>query len=287
MYLVDGAPCDHLPVDDRGLQFGDGLFETIAIVSGRPCLLERHLARLVRGAEALSLPAPDLERITADVTRLATAGPGCGVVKVVWTAGSGGRGYARPDPVTPRRIVSRHPAPQHPASHWSDGITACLVTVPLARQPHLAGIKHLNRLEQTLARAQWQGAGVAEGLMCDEGGRFIEGTMSNLFVVHGGCVVTPRLDECGIAGVMREAIMDKLAADGAPATEGEVTLETLQEATEVFVCNSVNGVWPVRRIDGVGHWRVGPVSRRLLHWLDREALACTPAGRDEQRNGRA
>ncbi|MFV8833817.1 aminodeoxychorismate lyase [Aquisalimonas sp.] len=283
MYLVDGAPCEHLPVDDRGLQFGDGLFETIAIVAGEPRLLDQHLSRLARGASALSLPTPDHERIRAEVTRLSAAEPGCGVVKVVWTAGSGGRGYARPDSVLPRRIISRHPAPQHPASHWSDGISACVVTMALGDQPRLAGIKHLNRLEQTLARMEWHGTGVAEGLMCDRDGRFIEGTMSNLFLVVGEHVVTPRLDRNGIAGVMREAIMARLAADGMPVAEREVWPTSLLAASEVFVCNSVNGVWPVQAIDGIGHWQAGPISHRLQEWLDREKLACTPASRHEQR----
>lgn len=279
MYLVDGAPCEHLPVDDRGLQFGDGLFETIAVVAGHPRLMDRHLERLARGASALALPSPDQDCIRSEIVRLAAGGPACGVIKVVWTAGSGGRGYARPDPVTPRRIIGSHPAPSHPPAHWFDGITASVVTTPLAHQPRLAGIKHLNRLEQTLARTEWQGSDDAEGLMCDQGGRFIEGTMSNLFLVAGSQVVTPRLDHCGIAGVMREAIMDWLAAEGIPAVEEPVHAEDLRKASEVFVCNSINGVWPVRRVRRIGDWEVGSVARKLQDWLDREELACTPASR--------
>ncbi|MDN3518476.1 aminodeoxychorismate lyase [Aquisalimonas lutea] len=279
MYLVDGADRDELPADDRGLQFGDGLFETIAVVDGRPVLLDKHLERLGRGTTALGLPAPDTDRLAAEAQQLAETA-GRGILKVLYTAGSGGRGYARPEPVQPRRILSLHADPRHANDRWNSGIRVAVSRVRLARQPALAGIKHLNRLEQVLARRQVEQAAVAEGLMRDQNGHFIEGTMSNLFLVIDGEVRTPFLEACGVAGIMRDAIMTHLTDQGFQVGEELVDDADLGRASEVFLCNSINGVWPVTHVDDVAVGSIGPVSRRLQQWIDRERLACTPATRD-------
>lgn len=279
MYLVDGADRDELPADDRGLQFGDGLFETMAVVDGRPVFLDKHLDRLGRGASALGLPEPDAERLAAEAQHL-THATGHGVLKILYTAGSGGRGYGRPEPVQPRRILSLHAAPSHPAERWHSGIRVTVSRVRLAHQPAVAGIKHLNRLEQVLARRQSDQAGVAEGLMRDQYGHFIEATMSNLFLVIGGEVRTPFLESCGVVGIMRNAIMAHLVDQGFEAEEELVDDADLGRASEVFLCNSINGVWPVTHVDDVAVGSIGPVTRRLQEWIDRERLACTPATRD-------
>lgn len=279
MYLVDGADRDELPADDRGLQFGDGLFETVAVVDGWPVFLDKHLDRLGRGASALGLPEPDAERLAAEAQHL-THATGHGVLKILYTAGSGGRGYGRPEPVQPRRILSLHAAPSHPAERWHSGIRVTVSRVRLAHQPAVAGIKHLNRLEQVLARRQSDQAGVAEGLMRDQYGHFIEATMSNLFLVIGGEVRTPFLESCGVVGIMRNAIMAHLVDQGFEAEEELVDDADLGRASEVFLCNSINGVWPVTHVDDVAVGSIGPVTRRLQEWIDRERLACTPATRD-------
>ncbi|WP_290652255.1 aminodeoxychorismate lyase [Aquisalimonas sp.] len=276
-YLIDGAASAQLPADDRGLQFGDGLFETVAVVDGYPRLLEAHLQRLTRDAVALGLPEPDPDLIASEAVSLAAWAGDCGVLKILWTGGSGGRGYARPQKPSPRRILSLHPAPAHPRRYWEQGVRATVTTVRLARQPLLAGIKHLNRLEQVLARAQWDGQDAAEGLMRDEAGHVVEGTMSNLFIVREGAVITPDLTGCGIAGVMRRTLMDYLSRQGRPVAEQNVDQAVLGAADEVFVCNSVNGVWPVCEVAGSARWPVGPVTRELQHWIDEQGHACTPA----------
>lgn len=281
-YLVDGAASAQLPADDRGLQFGDGLFETVAVVDGCPRLLEAHLQRLTRDAVSLGLPQPDPDLIGGEAASLAAWAGDCGVLKILWTGGSGGRGYARPQKPDPRRILSLHPAPTHPSGHWEQGVRAAITTVRLARQPHLAGMKHLNRLEQVLARAQWDGQDVAEGLMRDEAGHLVEGTMSNLFIVRDGAVITPDLSECGIAGVMRRTLMDHLSRQGRPVAERSLDQAVLSAADEVFVCNSVNGVWPVSEVAGVASWPVGPVTRELQQWIDEQGYACTPALRSAE-----
>ena len=282
MRWIDGVASDDLPADDRGLQFGDGLFETVAVVDRAPRLLDAHLDRLDHGARSLGLPPPDRQTLRDEARTLSAQGAACGVLKIIWSAGSGGRGYARPDTPSPRRILSFHPAPANPADHWHSGVIVALCQLRLARQPALARLKHLNRLEQVLARAEWAGSDAAEGLMLDQDGRVIEGTMSNLFAVDGGTVVTPVLDGAGVAGVMRGAIMERLTQQGMAVRERELTVDALSQCEEVFVCNSINGVWPVRELRQARTWPVGPVTRQLQAWIDEQRLACTPVARGEE-----
>lgn len=276
MYRVDGEPTDQVPADDRGLQFGDGLFETIAVVGGRPALLDEHLERLQQDAARLGLPTPDGGALAAEARDLARHAPGCGVLKILLTAGSGGRGYLRPEPVCLRRILSLHPRPPYPQWHWDTGIPVAVTDVRLAEQQMLGGIKHLNRLEQTLARRAWSQGDWGEGLVRDAGGHVIEGTMSNVFAVRNGRLVTPALSRCGVAGVMRGAIMRHLLDQSRPVAETSLSTFDLASADEVFVCNSVVGVWPVTRIGETPAPGRGEVIASLQEWIDAEALACTP-----------
>src|SRR5690606_31058408 len=132
----------------------------------------------------------------------------------------------------------------------------------LAEQPLLAGLKHLNRLEQVLARAEWQDTRYAEGLLCDVSGRIVEGVFSNLFLVRGGVLQTPALTRCGVAGVMRAELLEYAASLGVPCAVGDYERADLLVADEIFVCNSLYGVWPVRRFAG-RDWPVGPLTRTL------------------------
>lgn len=144
---------------------------------------------------------------------------------------------------------------------------------PLARQPALAGIKHLNRLEQVLARREWDDPAIAEGLLCDEHGQVIEGVMSNLFVVAQGRVLTPNLSECGVAGIMRAYLLAQSQALGFTSVVAPLSQAGLYEAEEVLLCNSVIGIWPVAQIDRDGQWHtlpVGPVTRHLLAQVEDE-----------------
>jgi len=170
--------------------------------------------------------------------------------------------YRPPAPALPRRILSLHPWPDHPA-HWpQQGVNVRLCDTPLGANPRLAGLKHLNRLEQVLARAEWDDPDIAEGLMLDAAGGLVEGTMSNLFLVQGGRLRTPALEQCGVAGVMRGHVL-ALAEQGGIACEvTALGLADLRSADELFVCNSVIGIWPVRRVQGM-EFMPGSVTRRL------------------------
>lgn len=257
---VNGAPGEQLSVRDRGLAYGDGLFETIAVRGGRIPLLARHLARLAEGCRRLAIP---LDLALMDSELQAFAGQlGEGVAKLIVTRGEGQRGYAPPQPCQPLRILQAAPLPQYPAAHAEQGVRLFPCVTRLAEQPLLAGLKHLNRLEQVLARAEWQDAEHAEGLMCDASGRVIEGVYSNLFLLRGGALLTADLSRCGVAGVMRAELLEQARALGVPVEVRDIGHDELLAADEVFLCNSLYGIWPVRALQAQ-HWPVGPLTRKL------------------------
>lgn len=257
---VDGQPADVLSLKDRGLAYGDGLFETIAVRAGVPVLLERHLQRLEQGCQRLALHV-DWVALSAELDAYAQ-GLGQGVLKLIVTRGDGLRGYAAVPSAPARRILQGNPPAAYPAAHAEQGISLFPCATRLSEQPLLAGLKHLNRLEQVLARAEWSGAEYAEGLMRNTSGRVIEGVFSNLFLVCNGVLMTPDLSRCGVAGVMRAELLFQAESQGIVTQIADIGLKQLHLADEVFVCNSVYGVWPVRAC-GSARWSAGPLTRKL------------------------
>lgn len=241
--LINGRETTDVPVSERGLQFGDGLFETIAVKAGRACLWQRHLHRLADGAQRLGLPVPDPTLLTSERDRL-LAGRGDGVLKLYWTAGMSARGYRRSPSVAATRILQFYFWPEL----VGEPVRMRLCRTRLARQPQLAGIKHMNRLEQVLARAEWDDPAIAEGLMLDTAGNVIEGTMSNLFMERDGLLYTPDLHRAGITGVVRGLALE-LGGTDSPVHQPPMTLETLLHADALYLTNSVIGVWRVARLD--------------------------------------
>ncbi len=272
--LVDGEATQWLPVTDRALHYGDGHFTTIAVHSGEPLLWSRHRARLDRGCARLAIPPPDWRRLADDIQRLAAASEQA-VIKVIISRGDGQRGY-RPASGPCRRIVSRHPWPQWPASHWTTGIDVRPCRTRLAEQGALAGIKHLNRLEQVLARAEWQDPGFAEGLQFDSRGRPISGTMSNLWIVRQGTLLTPMIETTGIAGVMRGLLLDIARGQGIPCRTAPLSSADLTAADEMFFSNALIGIWPVRRYAGADLLAAGGIARGLLTALTERSAICPP-----------
>jgi 4-amino-4-deoxychorismate lyase len=258
---VDGDVGSTVPVDDRGLQYGDGLFETVAVRDGAVLLWDRHLARLLAGCARLGWARlPSTQGLEDDVRSL-TAGVERGVLKIMVTRGSGGRGYRAEPDSAPRRIASLWPWPAGIEQGARSGVAACWCRTQVARQPQLAGLKHLHRLEQVLARAEW-GDEYAEGLMCDEQDRVIEGTMSNVFVRIGGDWLTPALDEAGVAGVMRAVVLDCAREQGIACHETVLPRRVLAQAEEIFLTNSIIGIWPVRTLAGQ-NYPIGEATRAL------------------------
>ncbi|QLF95014.1 aminodeoxychorismate lyase [Pseudomonas sp. ABC1] len=256
---VDGQPDERLTIRDRALAYGDGLFETMRVEGGQPCLFERHMARLQEGCRRLRIPLDDAVLRREVLAYCAQFDQG--VAKLIVTRGDGQRGYAPPEPCLPRRILQASPLPAYPAVNADAGVELFPCRTRLAEQPLLAGLKHLNRLEQVLARGEWQDPVYAEGLMCDTSGRVIEGVFSNLFLVLDGRLLTPSLQRCGVAGVMRAEIIAR-AASWMPVEQRDVSIAALERAEEVFLCNSLYGIWPVRRLQQ-RIWPVGGVTRKL------------------------
>lgn len=281
--LINGAPGDAVAVTDRGLHYGDGLFETLAVRDGHCEFWDRHMQRLHAGCERLRIPAPDSAQLADEARQLVHDSARC-VLKIIVTRGSGGRGYRVPDTAQPTRILLRGDWPDHPHAHAEQGVRVRLCTQRLGTNPALAGLKHLNRLEQVLARMEWDDSsiargiarGIAEGLLRDHAGHVIEGTYTNVFMVRHGRLVTPILDVCGVAGVMRGMVLELATAAGIDCMERAVSLDELYAAEELFLTNSLIGIWPISELDrslehGREHWQSapGPVTRALQAALHR------------------
>ncbi len=255
--LHNGKPTTAVPLANRGFAYGDGLFETIKVVDGCAQFLNEHLRRLQRDCARLDI---DLDRIALErevVSLLAAHSDG--VLKVVVTRDSALRGYAAVSRAQGERFLLFYPQRFSDDARARDGVAVRLCRQRLSEQPALAGMKHLNRLEQVRARAEWSDSSVAEGLMLDTADRLVEGTMSNLFLVHAGRVMTPRLHRCGVAGVIRHVILHALSEHRAPVIETDLTLNDLYLADEVFLSNSLIGIWPVRKIECI-HKAIGAVA---------------------------
>lgn len=246
MMLIDGVPGTTVIAVDRGLNYGDGLFETMRLHQGKVPLLAHHLARLGADCGRLALPYPGEACIAQDIEALAGGATVDGIVRVVLTRGDGGRGYAPPPDARGRRIVALHPPP--PSGPASLAVGIC--ETRLGRSPALGGMKHLGRLEQVLAAAEVAAAGWDEGLMLDESGHLVEATRHNLFFVRDGRLLTPPLQGCGVAGVMRALVLESLPRLGLAGGEAPLRYHELHEIEEMFLCNAVAGVRPVSRIAG-------------------------------------
>jgi 4-amino-4-deoxychorismate lyase len=260
--LVDGR----LDPRDRGLAYGDGLFETMRWSGGRVPLLARHLARLADGARRLGIALPDLASFEAAVSAVAPANADA-MVKLVVTRGVGPRGYASPkDPSPTAFALVETWAPRAIAD--PEGLSLVWCRVRLAAQPALAGIKHLNRLEQVLARAEWDDPTIDEGLLCDPSGHVVCATAANLFAVIDGRLVTPDVSHAGVAGVARGVLLDEPAL--APVVR-QIPREALDAAEELFLTNALAGVRPVVRL-GECRWRAGEAAREAARVLARHGL---------------
>jgi 4-amino-4-deoxychorismate lyase len=245
-----------LSPQDRGLIYGDGLFETLRASRGDLPWWRAHWRRLQQGAERLGLALPDEGMIHAAAKELLDARSQ--VLKIILTRGESGRGYL---PVTGPAtcILSTHPLPPPIAEplrlHWC--------TTPIAQQPVLAGMKHLNRLENVLARRECADTGHDEGLMRDREGHVVCATAANVFVYAGGQWHTPELSQCGIAGIAREHLLSMLEH----VHIGPLTRAGMEAADAVFLCNAVRGIMEVRRIGSVpinGHADLDALQQRFL-----------------------
>jgi 4-amino-4-deoxychorismate lyase len=275
---VNGAVAGDLSVLDRGLHYGDGLFETIACINGQPRLLQRHLRRLALGCQRLKIELPGLQTLGAQVRELAATASRA-IVKVLVTRGPArARGYGVSGDESPSRVMLRYPWPEEAPAVAAEGVRVRLAATRLGENAALAGIKHCNRLEQVLARAEWDDPGITEALMFSSSGALISGTMSNVFLVHDSRLLTPRLDRCGVAGIMRALILEEAAQESIPIVECRLEAAALEQARELFLSNALWGVRPVRALEGV-RLEPGELTRRLQQRIAARLAAPARAGR--------
>jgi 4-amino-4-deoxychorismate lyase len=265
--LVNGiSPADPLQaiaVEDRGLHYGDGLFESALLVQGRVRFLEQHLRRLALGCERLGIVPPDPGVLRSDVQRLSGSAERA-VLKIVVSRGVGPRSYRPSARSKTTRIVALYPAPLQPAGprlalRWCE--------TRLGRNARLAGIKHLNRLEQVLAQAEWHDESIVDGLMLDTEGELVSGTASNVFLVRGGVLVTPDLRFCGVRGVMRAEVLRLAQELGIAVSEEPLWPHDVEAASEIFITNAVRGIRPVTEL-GALRWTDAPIANRLRQALN-------------------
>jgi 4-amino-4-deoxychorismate lyase len=263
MMLVNGHALDSVSALDRGLAYGDGLFETVRFVNGDAPLWGRHMDRLLTSCQRLRISAPNPQLLHDEALRVIGAQREA-IVRITVTRGVGERGYAPPPVSVATRIVAAFPMPSIPGAIYRDGLRMHRCQTRLADQPLLAGMKHLNRLEQVLARAEWNDPAIGEGLLCDQHDYAICATAANLFAVVDGVPVTPSLERCGVAGVARAEILDALAA----CQIRDLSATECLRASELFLSSSIRGILPVQAV-GDTVYAPGPVTRAMQqHWRD-------------------
>lgn len=264
-YLINGRFDAALTPFDRGFAYGDGVFRTLVLMDGSPQCWNRHFRRLEADCNVLGIVCPSDETLRADIATLrrAQAIPDMeAVIKIVVTRGDSARGYAVPPLAQPTRVVIKTPLPHYPETSFTEGIALHLCRTRLGRQPRLAGVKHLCRLENVLARMEWVDTHMLDGLMLDEGGDVIECTSSNVFARIGSMLVTPDLSQCGVAGVTRDRIIAIAPRLGYTTEIRHLRLSELMDADEVIICNSLFGAMQVRSLSSVT-WPLGVLATHL------------------------
>lgn len=267
--IINGLPGDSINANDRGLMYGDGVFRTLLIRQGKALHWQQHYNKLQHDCAAIGIVCPSIQLLGAELAQLAQSEPDA-IAKIVITRGPATRGYAPAANPQVTRILSTSSIPEYPDSYATQGISVHICKLRLGHQPRLAGIKHLNRLENVLAAAEWNDPDIAEGILLDQDGHIIEGTRSNLFLVRDGKLFTPDLSKCGVAGLQRERVMHYARQQRMICKVTELTLDDLLAADEIFMVNSVIGLWPVRDLHRFSS-RHFPVSLQIQEWLNNES----------------
>lgn len=252
LYLVNGSFNQVISPFDRGFAYGDGVFRTIKIVGGLPEHWPQHYQKLVADCAAINLVCPSAELLMSDLSQLFSADAisenNIAVAKIIITRGAGNRGYTPPAITAPMRVVLKSDMPDYPEKRFSEGVNLTVCETRLAAQPKLAGIKHLNRLENVLARMEWHSPDLAEGIMLDIQSNVIECTAANIFARFDDTLITPNLQQCGIAGITRQRIIELAPTLSLKTSIEKFDLQKLVAADEVIICSSLYGAWQVKMI---------------------------------------
>ena len=255
-YLINGSFDAVISPFDRGFAYGDGVFRTMKMVDGLPENWPLHYQKLVADCAAINIVCPSAELLMSDLQQLflpfdLSENP-LAIAKIIITRGAGNRGYTPPAITAPMRVITKSAMLQYPELRFSEGVSLTVCETRLASQPKLAGIKHLNRLENVLARMEWTDThttnGIADGIMVDNAGNVIECTAANIFARFSDTLITPSLTQCGVAGITRQRIIDLAHTLSLKAKVEVIDLPTLLSADEVIICNSLYSAWQVKSI---------------------------------------
>lgn len=267
-YLINGEFSDGISPLDRGFAYGDGVFRTLKVVNGAPIKWSLQYQKLEQDCSAIGIVCPGAELLMHDIEILFADLPAeDAVAKIIITRGIGHRGYAIPAIVEPTRVVIQSAMPHYEVAYHQEGVELFLCETRLASQPQLAKIKHLNRLENILARAELTDSHFFDGLIRDTDGHVIECTSANLFIRNGKTLYTPSLENCGVAGVTRQSIMSIAPSLGYTVQEAEFTLAQLFGADEVIVSNSLYGAFQVKTI-AEKKWAPQPLAEQIRTQLN-------------------
>ena len=267
--MINGVQTEMISARDRGLQYGDGCFETLRLTGGKVLLLHEHLSRLESSCELLRINL-DKPALLGDLHAFLESSPQNCVLKILITRGVGGRGYASDNTPNSNRILMHSDLPADYVSCAATGIQLAVSKHRLSENVSLAGLKHLNRLDQVLASFDLHEPG-NEALCLDQSGNVIEGTKSNLVLVINGHLVTPDLNRAGVKGIMLDYLMQQFAAAGHGVKMQTVRMPDVLAAEELFLCNSVFGVWPVRKLvenATVKTWPIGARTQQAQCYFD-------------------
>lgn len=269
-FLVNGSFEQTISPLDRGFSYGDGVFRTLRIKDGLPVSWPFHYQKLVADCAAIGIVCPSAELLMNDIQQLFPiiefSDGEAKVAKIIITRGEGARGYAPPAVTVPTRVIIKSVMPQYAESNFSSGVTLHLCKTRLATQPELAGVKHLNRLENVIARMEWREDVIFDGLMLDHNGNVIECTMSNIFARFGEHLYTPDLSQSGVAGITRQRILGLASVLNLTMHVEMFDFERLLQADEVIICNSLFGAFQVQAI-GNKSWKQQPLASTIRNIL--------------------
>lgn len=251
--LINGDFGQAISALDRGFSYGDGVFRTMRVHNGLPVSWPFHYQKLVADCAAIGIVCPSAELLMSDFQKLFETElfqeNSNDVAKIIITRGEGERGYAPPVITVPTRVLIKSNMPQYAAANYEQGVQLHVCKIRLSAQPKLAGIKHLNRLENVMARMEWRDETVFDGLLLDGRDNIIECTMSNIFIRIGNSLMTPDLSQCGVAGITRQRILGLGKLLGLNVTTENISMSQLLGADEVVICNSLYGAFQVTHIE--------------------------------------
>lgn len=248
-YWVNGVANNQIDVTDRAVSFGDGCFTTLHGVNRQAQMLDNHIGRLKNDSQRLKIPQPDWIKLADHIDSICKEqSEDEFVIKVIISRGVGGRGYSSTGFNQPTVIVSVSRYPQNYFQLQCKGAKLILSQIPLSRNPVLAGMKHLNRLEQVLVRQEIDSAGMDEAIVLDTHGTVVECCSANLFWRIGHKIFTPSLSHAGVKGLMRQKIIALLTQSHYSFEEVERFPTILAHSDEVIICNALMPVLPVATI---------------------------------------